>query len=163
MCYLEPRAWLKTAASSTRSPSPLPRPRTSWPFGQPRPFLSQPPPWGVLGQNALSTPEGLRRLPQLPSPPAPTLHSEQLPSAPQIGTYPIALVAQAHNKPVYVAAESYKFARLYPLSQADVPNRVSESANQSAAMQAVSTPTSPRHVPVSVGGKVGLSRLICRD
>jgi translation initiation factor eIF-2B subunit alpha len=26
------------------------------------------------------------------------------------------------GKPVYVAAESYKFARLYPLNQRDLPN-----------------------------------------
>jgi translation initiation factor eIF-2B subunit alpha len=29
--------------------------------------------------------------------------------------------AKAHNKPFYVAAESYKFARLYPLNQQDLP------------------------------------------
>jgi hypothetical protein len=29
----------------------------------------------------------------------------------------IAITAKAHNKPFYVAAESYKFSRLYPLSQ----------------------------------------------
>ncbi|KAK6128075.1 hypothetical protein DH2020_038180 [Rehmannia glutinosa] len=34
-----------------------------------------------------------------------------------MGTYQIALVAKSMNKPVYVAAESYKFARLYPLDQ----------------------------------------------
>ncbi|KAF3522838.1 hypothetical protein F2Q69_00047021 [Brassica cretica] len=37
-----------------------------------------------------------------------------------MGTYQIALVAQTMNKPVYVAAESYKFARLYPLDQKDL-------------------------------------------
>ncbi|CAM8934544.1 unnamed protein product [Rhodiola kirilowii] len=37
-----------------------------------------------------------------------------------IGTYQIALVAHSMNKPVYVAAESYKFARLYPLDQKDM-------------------------------------------
>ncbi|XP_010542357.1 PREDICTED: translation initiation factor eIF-2B subunit alpha-like [Tarenaya hassleriana] len=37
-----------------------------------------------------------------------------------MGTYQIALVAQSMNKPVYVAAESYKFARLYPLDQKDM-------------------------------------------
>ncbi|CAN0877785.1 Translation initiation factor eIF-2B subunit alpha [Linum grandiflorum] len=37
-----------------------------------------------------------------------------------MGTYQIALVAHSMNKPVYVAAESYKFARLYPLSQKDM-------------------------------------------
>eukprot|EP01038_Epipyxis_sp_PR26KG_P005617 gene5617-7759_t len=37
----------------------------------------------------------------------------------KIGTYQIALVANALNKPFYVAVESYKFARMYPLSQSD--------------------------------------------
>jgi translation initiation factor eIF-2B subunit alpha len=35
----------------------------------------------------------------------------------KLGTYQIALCAKALNKPFYVAAESYKFARLYPLNQ----------------------------------------------
>eukprot|EP01104_Vermistella_antarctica_P003475 TRINITY_DN13697_c0_g1_i1.p1 TRINITY_DN13697_c0_g1~~TRINITY_DN13697_c0_g1_i1.p1 ORF type:complete len:380 (-),score=84.43 TRINITY_DN13697_c0_g1_i1:42-1034(-) len=39
----------------------------------------------------------------------------------KIGTYQTAVVAKAFNKPVYVAAESFKFARLYPLTQTDVP------------------------------------------
>ncbi|KAH1055048.1 hypothetical protein J1N35_033113 [Gossypium stocksii] len=37
-----------------------------------------------------------------------------------MGTYQIALVSHSMNKPVYVAAESYKFARLYPLDQKDM-------------------------------------------
>ncbi|KAI4381021.1 hypothetical protein MLD38_007139 [Melastoma candidum] len=37
-----------------------------------------------------------------------------------MGTYQIALVAHGMSKPVYVAAESYKFARLYPLDQKDM-------------------------------------------
>ncbi|XP_062156789.1 uncharacterized protein LOC133864465 [Alnus glutinosa] len=37
-----------------------------------------------------------------------------------MGTYQISLVAHSMNKPVYVAAESYKFARLYPLDQKDM-------------------------------------------
>ncbi|XP_061356800.1 uncharacterized protein LOC133301192 [Gastrolobium bilobum] len=37
-----------------------------------------------------------------------------------MGTYQIALVAHSMNKPVYVAAESYKFARFYPLDQKDL-------------------------------------------
>jgi translation initiation factor eIF-2B subunit alpha len=36
------------------------------------------------------------------------------------GTYQIAMVAKALNKPLYVAVESYKFSRLYPLTQRDV-------------------------------------------
>ena len=38
----------------------------------------------------------------------------------KIGTYQIALCAKALNKPFYVAVESYKFARMYPLSQRDI-------------------------------------------
>ena len=40
----------------------------------------------------------------------------------KMGTNQIALVARACNKPFYVAAESYKFARLFPLSQRDLPS-----------------------------------------
>ncbi|KAF4318094.1 hypothetical protein BBO99_00003921 [Phytophthora kernoviae] len=40
-----------------------------------------------------------------------------------IGTYSIAVIAQALKKQFYVAAESYKFARLYPLTQRDVPQK----------------------------------------
>ena len=38
-----------------------------------------------------------------------------------IGTYQVAIVAKAMKRPVYVAAESYKFARLFPLHQRDYP------------------------------------------
>jgi translation initiation factor eIF-2B subunit alpha len=33
----------------------------------------------------------------------------------------VSIAAKEHNVPVYVAAESYKFARLFPLSQRDMP------------------------------------------
>ena len=36
----------------------------------------------------------------------------------------MAICAKAHNKPFYVLAESYKFIRLYPLSQSDIPERL---------------------------------------
>jgi translation initiation factor eIF-2B subunit alpha len=39
----------------------------------------------------------------------------------QLGTYQIALLAKALNKPFYSLAESYKFLRLFPLSQSDLP------------------------------------------
>jgi translation initiation factor eIF-2B subunit alpha len=39
----------------------------------------------------------------------------------KIGTFQMCLAAQAMRKPVYVAAESYKFARLFPLGQNDLP------------------------------------------
>ena len=38
-----------------------------------------------------------------------------------IGTFQISIVAKAHKKPVYVASESFKFVRLFPLGQSDVP------------------------------------------
>ena len=40
----------------------------------------------------------------------------------KVGTYTLACCAQASRKPFYVAAESYKFARLYPLRQSDLPD-----------------------------------------
>ncbi|WZN59198.1 subunit alpha of eukaryotic translation initiation factor eIF-2B [Chloropicon roscoffensis] len=38
----------------------------------------------------------------------------------KVGTYQMTLLAGVKGKPVYVAAESYKFARLYPLHQRDL-------------------------------------------
>ncbi|XP_062574707.1 translation initiation factor eIF-2B subunit alpha-like [Saccostrea cucullata] len=40
----------------------------------------------------------------------------------KIGTYTMGLTAKTMNKPFYVVAESFKFARLYPLNQQDLPN-----------------------------------------
>lgn len=44
-----------------------------------------------------------------------------------MGTYQIALVAKALQRPFYVAVESYKFARMYPLAQRDVLNMAKPS------------------------------------
>ncbi|NXD50803.1 EI2BA factor, partial [Corvus moneduloides] len=41
----------------------------------------------------------------------------------KIGTNQIAVCAKAQNKPFYVVAESFKFVRLFPLNQQDVPDR----------------------------------------
>jgi translation initiation factor eIF-2B subunit alpha len=38
----------------------------------------------------------------------------------KMGTYALATCAKAHGKPFYVASESYKFARLFPLNQQDL-------------------------------------------
>ncbi|CAG8489328.1 12406_t:CDS:2 [Ambispora gerdemannii] len=38
-----------------------------------------------------------------------------------IGTYQIAIVAKTANKPFYAVIESYKFVRLFPLNQYDLP------------------------------------------
>jgi translation initiation factor eIF-2B subunit alpha len=39
----------------------------------------------------------------------------------KMGTYALATCAKAHGRPFYVASESYKFARLFPLNQRDLP------------------------------------------
>jgi translation initiation factor eIF-2B subunit alpha len=44
----------------------------------------------------------------------------------KLGTYTVALSAKAHGVPVYCAAESYKFARLFPLSQRDLPRETKQ-------------------------------------
>lgn len=45
----------------------------------------------------------------------------------QLGTYQVAMIAKTLRKPFYVAVESYKFARMYPLSQRDVDDMVRSS------------------------------------
>lgn len=40
----------------------------------------------------------------------------------QIGTYQVAVMAKTLNKPFYVVAESFKFVRMFPLNQDDLPN-----------------------------------------
>jgi len=40
----------------------------------------------------------------------------------QLGSYSVSLIAKSLNKQVYVFAESFKFVREYPVSQADLPD-----------------------------------------
>ncbi|ORX55885.1 IF-2B-domain-containing protein [Piromyces finnis] len=47
----------------------------------------------------------------------------------QIGTYQIAVVAKAANKPFYAVTESYKFVRIFPLNQYDVVSSTLDSNN----------------------------------
>lgn len=47
----------------------------------------------------------------------------------QVGTFPMAVMAKTLNKKFYVASESYKFARVYPLSQDDIPNNTSSQSS----------------------------------
>lgn len=58
----------------------------------------------------------------------------------KVGTYPLAICASVINKPFYVVAESYKFIRMYPLNQSDVPT--SRSSDVLATMIATDTTTS---------------------
>mmetsp|Transcript_64574 Transcript_64574/g.94576 ORF Transcript_64574/g.94576 Transcript_64574/m.94576 type:complete len:313 (+) Transcript_64574:66-1004(+) len=46
----------------------------------------------------------------------------------KIGTYQVSVLAKEAKKPFYVAAESYKFCRLYPLSPTDLPKAEGERA-----------------------------------
>ena len=39
----------------------------------------------------------------------------------KMGTYGLGIAARELGKPFYVAAESYKFARMFPLNQSDLP------------------------------------------
>lgn len=40
----------------------------------------------------------------------------------QIGTYTMAICAREMKKPFYVLTESFKFSRIYPLNQVDLPD-----------------------------------------
>ncbi|NP_001297808.1 translation initiation factor eIF-2B subunit alpha [Esox lucius] len=53
----------------------------------------------------------------------------------KIGTYQLAVCSKAHNKPFYVVAESFKFVRLYPLNQQDVPDRFKYKADTLKAVE----------------------------
>ncbi|XP_065831136.1 translation initiation factor eIF2B subunit alpha-like [Oscarella lobularis] len=52
----------------------------------------------------------------------------------KIGTYQIAVVAKAANKPVYAVAESFKFVRLFPLNQQEAPNKCKEGDSNGSDM-----------------------------
>ena len=39
----------------------------------------------------------------------------------KIGTNGLTIIAKTYTTPVYVACESYKFSRIFPLSQTDIP------------------------------------------
>lgn len=51
-----------------------------------------------------------------------SLESLQIYFFPQIGTYGLAISALEMKKPVYVLTESFKFSRVYPLNQRDIPD-----------------------------------------
>ncbi|XP_032287184.1 translation initiation factor eIF2B subunit alpha [Halichoerus grypus] len=53
----------------------------------------------------------------------------------KIGTNQMAVCAKAQNKPFYVVAESFKFVRLFPLNQQDVPDKFKYKADTLKTMQ----------------------------
>jgi len=56
----------------------------------------------------------------------------------KIGTCTIALCAKMLNKPVYVMCESFKFVRLYPLNQQDLPDEFKYHASTIASSKDLS-------------------------
>lgn len=60
----------------------------------------------------------------------------------KVGTYPLAICARAINKPFYVVAESYKFIRMYPLNQSDVPT--SDSSEDTSRLDSPSSYTNDK-------------------
>lgn len=62
----------------------------------------------------------------------------------KIGTFQVAMVAKALRRPVYVAAESYKFARLYPLGQSDLP----ETKEQQKSFQPINNTELPASLEI---------------
>ncbi|XP_036163257.1 translation initiation factor eIF-2B subunit alpha isoform X3 [Myotis myotis] len=53
----------------------------------------------------------------------------------KIGTNQMAVCAKAQNKPFYVVAESFKFVRLFPLNQQDVPDKFKYKADTLRSVQ----------------------------
>lgn len=53
----------------------------------------------------------------------------------KIGTNQMAVCAKAQNKPFYVVAESFKFVRLFPLNQEDVPDKFKYKADTLKSVQ----------------------------
>lgn len=47
----------------------------------------------------------------------------------RMGTFTIALCAKVMKKPVYVVAENFKFSRLFPLNQSDLPEETKKLMN----------------------------------
>lgn len=64
----------------------------------------------------------------------------------KIGTYPIALCAKAFNKPFYVAAESYKFIRQFPLYQSDIPQPQTQDRGESSQFYPLVDYTPPSYI-----------------
>ena len=85
----------------------------------------------------------------------------------KMGTYALATCARAHDKPFYVAAESYKFARLYPLNQLDMPTKRTPLEFYDTAVPMMDdtdnkeTPTKTEPSKVSVPGTVKVDNPTC--
>ena len=65
----------------------------------------------------------------------------------KVGTYGMAIAAKELGKPFYVAVESFKFARLFPLNQSDLPEMGRSMRNHLSFVDTASW--------VATGGLVG--------
>jgi translation initiation factor eIF-2B subunit alpha len=64
------------------------------------------------------------------------------------GTYQIGIICKATATPLYVAAESLKFARLYPLNQQDLPTPcITNPPNSRKTWEILSSPGVELHAP----------------
>ncbi|KAG6890719.1 hypothetical protein C0995_005092 [Termitomyces sp. Mi166 len=68
-----------------------------------------------------------------------------------VGSNQIAIIAKAANKPFYALAESYKFHRLFPLSQYDLPNQNARIFSFSRPKPLASPRTQPQMSVPSTG------------
>ncbi|XP_054155082.1 translation initiation factor eIF-2B subunit alpha-like [Oppia nitens] len=64
----------------------------------------------------------------------------------KIGTYSVAICAKSMNKPFYALAESFKFIRLYPLNQSDIPDRLKWKTNTDFADHPLVDYTPPSYI-----------------
>lgn len=65
-----------------------------------------------------------------------------------IGSYQIALLANAAKTPFYVVGESFKFVRLYPLSQSELPPYVNHYHAPTIVVGVDSVPDAADTAPV---------------
>jgi len=68
----------------------------------------------------------------------------------KIGTYQVSVLAFVAKKPFYVAAESYKFCRLFPLSHSDIPDAEKEAQASSIKGVNLRMPTSDLTPPQNI-------------
>jgi translation initiation factor eIF-2B subunit alpha len=65
----------------------------------------------------------------------------------RMGTAQVACVAHARGKPVYVAAESYKFCRAYPLRQSDISQLERNAKNATSNANGTSSSWNSDYMP----------------
>lgn len=70
------------------------------------------------------------------------------------------MCAKAQNKPFYVVAESFKFVRLFPLNQQDVPDRFKVRETQLPSYLTKVQKLSVKNCLLSISGYLDLSAVV---